>query len=145
MSFALGSPLENSSRSRTGSTSSSKIKDMGASRSHCRSWKAGFGGLHVSSFSSFLLILTVLISGPSGPSPLFSLNFAAMCPLIRHEAKGTVLIISPFNYPIWLSTGLLYLFLLSLPSSHPFSSCKRLIVIGVCFRPELSLLVTPFA
>jgi hypothetical protein len=37
--------------------------------------------------------------------PPFSLNFAAMHPLIRHEAKGTVLIISPFNYPIWLSIG----------------------------------------
>jgi aldehyde dehydrogenase (NAD+) len=37
--------------------------------------------------------------------PPFSLNFAAMRPLIRHEAKGTVLIISPFNYPIWLSIG----------------------------------------
>jgi aldehyde dehydrogenase (NAD+) len=37
--------------------------------------------------------------------PPFSLNFAAMRRLIRHEAKGTVLIISPFNYPIWLSIG----------------------------------------
>ena len=37
--------------------------------------------------------------------PPFSLNFAAMRPLIRHEAKGTVLIISPFNYPVWLSIG----------------------------------------
>jgi len=37
--------------------------------------------------------------------PPFSFNFAAMRPLIRQEAKGTVLIISPFNYPIWLSLG----------------------------------------
>ena len=37
--------------------------------------------------------------------PAFSFNFAAMRPLIRQEPKGTVLIISPFNYPIWLSLG----------------------------------------
>jgi hypothetical protein len=37
--------------------------------------------------------------------PPFSFNFAAMRPLIRQEPKGTVLIISPFNYPIWLSLG----------------------------------------
>lgn len=35
----------------------------------------------------------------------FSLNFAAMKPVIRKEPKGTVLIISPFNYPLWLSFG----------------------------------------
>ncbi|KAG8679412.1 hypothetical protein FRC08_016992, partial [Ceratobasidium sp. 394] len=29
----------------------------------------------------------------------FSLNFAAMKPVIRKEPKGVVLIISPFNYP----------------------------------------------
>ncbi|KAF8623849.1 hypothetical protein AX15_006169 [Amanita polypyramis BW_CC] len=33
----------------------------------------------------------------------FSINFAAMRPVIYKEAKGVVLIISPFNYPIWLS------------------------------------------
>ncbi|KAF8609342.1 NAD-dependent aldehyde dehydrogenase [Ceratobasidium sp. AG-I] len=33
----------------------------------------------------------------------FSLNFAAMKPVVRKEPKGVVLIISPFNYPIWLS------------------------------------------
>jgi hypothetical protein len=33
----------------------------------------------------------------------FNTNFAAMKPTIRKEAKGTVLIISPFNYPLWLS------------------------------------------
>ncbi|KAG8744904.1 hypothetical protein FRC10_009274 [Ceratobasidium sp. 414] len=33
----------------------------------------------------------------------FSLNFAAMKPVIRKEPKGVVLIISPFNYPIWLA------------------------------------------
>jgi aldehyde dehydrogenase (NAD+) len=33
----------------------------------------------------------------------FSFNFFAMSPTIRKEPKGVVLIISPFNYPIWLS------------------------------------------
>ncbi|KAK2461146.1 hypothetical protein APHAL10511_006673 [Amanita phalloides] len=33
----------------------------------------------------------------------FSLQFAAMRPVIYKEAKGVVLIISPFNYPLWLS------------------------------------------
>jgi aldehyde dehydrogenase (NAD+) len=33
----------------------------------------------------------------------FSVNFAAMKPVIRKEPKGTVLVISPFNYPLWLS------------------------------------------
>lgn len=36
-------------------------------------------------------------------SPPFSVNFFAFRPVIRKEAKGTVLIISPFNYPLWLS------------------------------------------
>ena len=78
--------------------------------------------------------------------PPFSLTFAAMRPLIRHEAKGTVLIISPFNYPIWLSIGpLVRIPSLSL-SYHILSrTCRRLIVIIVCFRLELSRLVTPFA
>ena len=35
--------------------------------------------------------------------PPFSLNFAAMRPVIYKEAKGVVLIISPFNYPLWLT------------------------------------------
>ncbi|TDL22725.1 NAD-aldehyde dehydrogenase [Rickenella mellea] len=35
----------------------------------------------------------------------FSITFAAMGPAIRKEAKGVVLIISPFNYPVWLSIG----------------------------------------
>jgi aldehyde dehydrogenase (NAD+)/aldehyde dehydrogenase (NAD(P)+) len=33
----------------------------------------------------------------------FSVNFAAMKPMIRKEPKGTVLIIIPFNYPLALS------------------------------------------
>jgi aldehyde dehydrogenase (NAD+)/aldehyde dehydrogenase (NAD(P)+) len=33
----------------------------------------------------------------------FSVNYAAMKPVIRKEPKGTVLIISPFNFPMWLS------------------------------------------
>ncbi|EGO03972.1 hypothetical protein SERLA73DRAFT_175681 [Serpula lacrymans var. lacrymans S7.3] len=37
--------------------------------------------------------------------PPFSLNFAAMRPVIRKEPKGVVLIISPFNYPIFLTIG----------------------------------------
>ncbi|KII87684.1 hypothetical protein PLICRDRAFT_141625 [Plicaturopsis crispa FD-325 SS-3] len=37
--------------------------------------------------------------------PPFSFNFFAMRPLIRKEPKGVVLIISPFNYPLWLSIG----------------------------------------
>jgi aldehyde dehydrogenase (NAD+) len=36
-------------------------------------------------------------------SPPFSLNFTPMRPVIRKEAKGVVLIISPFNYPLWLT------------------------------------------
>ncbi|CAE6386069.1 hypothetical protein BN14_00968 [Rhizoctonia solani AG-1 IB] len=35
----------------------------------------------------------------------FSLNFAAMKPVVRKEPKGVVLIISPFNYPVWLALG----------------------------------------
>jgi hypothetical protein len=33
----------------------------------------------------------------------FNVNFFAMKPKIRKEPKGVVLIISPFNYPIWLT------------------------------------------
>ncbi|KAF7970549.1 hypothetical protein HWV62_23721 [Athelia sp. TMB] len=33
----------------------------------------------------------------------FSIQFTAMNPVIRKEPKGTVLIISPFNFPMWLS------------------------------------------
>jgi len=33
----------------------------------------------------------------------FSINFTAMKPVIRKEPKGTVLIISPFNFPLYLS------------------------------------------
>lgn len=35
--------------------------------------------------------------------PPFSINFFAMRPLIRKEPKGVVLIISPFNYPLFLA------------------------------------------
>lgn len=31
--------------------------------------------------------------------PAFDLNFYAMSPKTRHEPKGVVLIISPFNFP----------------------------------------------
>jgi aldehyde dehydrogenase (NAD+) len=42
----------------------------------------------------------------SKPSrPPFSFNFFPMRPLIRKEPKGVVLIISPFNYPIFLTLG----------------------------------------
>ncbi|PPQ70793.1 hypothetical protein CVT24_001074 [Panaeolus cyanescens] len=34
--------------------------------------------------------------------PPFNFNFFAMKPLIRKEPKGTILIIAPFNYPVWL-------------------------------------------
>ncbi|KAF5379237.1 hypothetical protein D9615_006047 [Tricholomella constricta] len=37
--------------------------------------------------------------------PAFSLNFTVMRPVIYKEAKGVVLIISPFNYPVWLTIG----------------------------------------
>ncbi|KAF9557043.1 NAD-dependent aldehyde dehydrogenase [Agrocybe pediades] len=37
--------------------------------------------------------------------PPFSLNFTPMRPVIRKEPKGTVLIISPFNYPVFLTLG----------------------------------------
>ncbi|KJA17586.1 hypothetical protein HYPSUDRAFT_192078 [Hypholoma sublateritium FD-334 SS-4] len=37
--------------------------------------------------------------------PAFSVNFFAMRPRVRKEPKGTVLIISPFNYPVWLTLG----------------------------------------
>ena len=33
----------------------------------------------------------------------WSFNFFTMTPTIRKEPKGVVLIISPFNYPMWLS------------------------------------------
>ncbi|KAG5649774.1 hypothetical protein H0H81_002077 [Sphagnurus paluster] len=35
--------------------------------------------------------------------PALSLNFTVMRPVIYKEAKGVVLIISPFNYPVWLT------------------------------------------
>ncbi|KNZ72494.1 Aldehyde dehydrogenase family 3 member B1 [Termitomyces sp. J132] len=35
--------------------------------------------------------------------PGFSLNFTVMRPVVYKEAKGVVLIISPFNYPLWLT------------------------------------------
>jgi len=37
--------------------------------------------------------------------PAFSLNFTVMRPVIYKEAKGVVLIISPFNYPLILTLG----------------------------------------
>ncbi|KAG6865231.1 hypothetical protein C0991_004289 [Blastosporella zonata] len=37
--------------------------------------------------------------------PAFSLNFSAMRPVMYKEAKGVVLVISPFNYPLWLTVG----------------------------------------
>lgn len=37
--------------------------------------------------------------------PPFNVNFFPMRPLIRKEPKGVVLIISPFNYPIFLTLG----------------------------------------
>ncbi|KAF8888614.1 NAD-aldehyde dehydrogenase [Infundibulicybe gibba] len=37
--------------------------------------------------------------------PAFSINFTFMRPVIYKEAKGVVLIISPFNYPVWLTCG----------------------------------------
>jgi len=78
--------------------------------------------------------------------PAFSFNFAAMRPIIRQEAKGTVLIISPFNYPIWLSIGpLVRISSVSFIIITPFPICKKKpIIIVVYFRPELSQLVTLF-
>ncbi|KAF8878155.1 NAD-aldehyde dehydrogenase [Gymnopilus junonius] len=37
--------------------------------------------------------------------PPFNLTFGPMRRVIRKEAKGTVLIIAPFNYPVWLTLG----------------------------------------
>ncbi|KAL0959771.1 hypothetical protein HGRIS_011461 [Hohenbuehelia grisea] len=37
--------------------------------------------------------------------PPFSITFGAMRPVVRKEPKGVVLIISPFNYPVWLMIG----------------------------------------
>ncbi|KAJ8516845.1 hypothetical protein ONZ45_g5915 [Pleurotus djamor] len=37
--------------------------------------------------------------------PGFNINFTPMRPVIRKEPKGVVMIISPFNYPIWLTAG----------------------------------------
>ncbi|KAJ3880668.1 NAD-aldehyde dehydrogenase [Lentinula edodes] len=37
----------------------------------------------------------------------FSINFSAMRPVIRKEPKGVVLIISPFNYPLFLTIPLM--------------------------------------
>ena len=38
-------------------------------------------------------------------SARWSFNFFAMRPTILKQPKGVVLIISPFNYPMWLSLG----------------------------------------
>ncbi|KAH7920037.1 aldehyde dehydrogenase [Leucogyrophana mollusca] len=35
----------------------------------------------------------------------FRINFTAFNPVIRKEPKGVVLIISPFNYPVWTAIG----------------------------------------
>ena len=35
--------------------------------------------------------------------PGFSLTWTLMRPVVRKEAKGVVLIIAPFNYPLWLT------------------------------------------
>ncbi|KAH0826687.1 Aldehyde/histidinol dehydrogenase [Lanmaoa asiatica] len=35
----------------------------------------------------------------------FNVNFTAFRPVIRKEAKGVILSISPFNYPVWLALG----------------------------------------
>ncbi|KAF8156031.1 NAD-aldehyde dehydrogenase [Crassisporium funariophilum] len=37
--------------------------------------------------------------------PAFNINFFAMKPLILKEAKGVVLIVAPFNYPLFLTIG----------------------------------------
>ncbi|EAU89477.1 aldehyde dehydrogenase [Coprinopsis cinerea okayama7 len=37
--------------------------------------------------------------------PAFNINFFAMKPTINKVPKGTVLIIAPFNYPLWLTIG----------------------------------------
>ena len=37
--------------------------------------------------------------------PPFSFTFSAMRPVIYKEPKGVVLIISPFNYPLWLTVS----------------------------------------
>jgi acyl-CoA reductase-like NAD-dependent aldehyde dehydrogenase len=34
--------------------------------------------------------------------PPLSFNYTPMRPIIRKEAKGVVLIVVPFNYPLWL-------------------------------------------
>ncbi|KAJ2928248.1 hypothetical protein H1R20_g8864, partial [Candolleomyces eurysporus] len=39
--------------------------------------------------------------------PPFHLNWTLMKPTIYKEAKGVVVIISPFNYPVWLTLGIL--------------------------------------
>ncbi|KAJ3501263.1 hypothetical protein NLJ89_g9418 [Agrocybe chaxingu] len=41
--------------------------------------------------------------------PVFGVNFFSMKPITRKEPKGTVLVISPFNCPVWLSLGPVYL------------------------------------
>ncbi|KAJ7598905.1 NAD-aldehyde dehydrogenase [Mycena floridula] len=38
-------------------------------------------------------------------TPPFSINSAPMRPVIYKEPKGVILIISPFNYPVWLTFG----------------------------------------
>ncbi|TFK21603.1 aldehyde dehydrogenase [Coprinopsis marcescibilis] len=38
-------------------------------------------------------------------SPEFHMNFFAMRPKINKVPKGTILIITPFNYPLWLAIG----------------------------------------
>ena len=49
----------------------------------------------------------------------WSMNWFAMKPTLRKEPKGVVLIISPFNYPVWLSIGPLVRLLLG---TAPFSA-----------------------
>jgi aldehyde dehydrogenase (NAD+) len=37
--------------------------------------------------------------------PPFSLVFSPMKPRTTKEPKGSVLVIAPFNYPVWLAIG----------------------------------------
>ena len=50
--------------------------------------------------------------------PAFSVNFFAMRPRVHKEPKGTVVIMSPFDYPVWLTLG-------PLVSARPPASAAR--------------------
>lgn len=72
-------------------------------------------------------------------SPAFNVTWFAMKPKIRKEPKGVVLIISPFNYPLWCLLGPLVCLFPLCPLSIPPSRSRV-----PSFRPSSALLPRPF-